>query len=286
MAKTQDIKRRIRSIGNTQKLTRAMKMVSAAKLRRSQERIIKARPYAHKLLSTLRSLAARANPELHPLLQVHEGGNKVELFVLTGDRGLCGSFNTNIIRKGEDYAKALQGKELSLCAVGKRGREYFKRRKYDIRRDWVDVFRDVQFPLAAEMADDIMERYIAGELDEVYLVFNEFKSALQCTPTIERLLPIEPADFDANENVDDYIYEPAPQDLFNALLPHYVQQIVFQALLESVAAEHAARMTAMDNATKNAGELIESLTLTMNKVRQASITTEILEVVSGAEALK
>ena len=285
MAKTQDIKRRIRSIGNTQKLTRAMKMVSAAKLRRSQERIIKARPYAHKLLSTLRSLAARANPELHPLLQEHDG-KRVELFVLTGDRGLCGSFNANIIRKGENFAKGLQDKEISLCAVGKRGREYFARRNYNIHRAWADVFRDVQFPLAAEMADDIMERYTAGALDEVHLVFNEFKSAIQCTPTIQRLLPIEPAEFDSSESVDDYIYEPNAQSLFHALLPHYVQQIVFQALLESVAAEHAARMTAMDNATKNAGELIESLTLTMNKVRQASITTEILEVVSGAEALK
>jgi len=188
--------------------------------------------------------------------------------------------------EGETFAKSLQDREVSLCAVGKRGREYFARRNYDIHRAWVDVFRDVQFPLAAEMADDIMERYVAGELDEVYLVFNEFKSAIQCTPTIERLLPVEPAEFDAGETVDDYIYEPDAQSLFHGLLPHYVQQIVFQALLESVAAEHAARMTAMDNETKNAGELSESLTLYMNKVRQASITSEILEVVSGAEALR
>jgi F-type H+-transporting ATPase subunit gamma len=286
MAKTQDIKRRIRSIGNTQKLTRAMKMVSAAKLRRAQQRIIKARPYAHKLLGILRSVAARANPELHPLLQPHEDGNRVELFVLTGDKGLCGSFNTHIIRKAELFAKELTDKQLTLCTVGKRGREYFARRKYEIRREWVDVFRDVQFGIAEEMADEIIEHYERGELDEVYLVYNEFKSAIQCTPTIRPLLPIEPMEFTAGETADDYIYEPDAERLFAALLPHYVQQIVFQALLESVAAEHAARMTAMDNATKNAGELIESLTLHMNKVRQASITTEILEVVSGAEALK
>jgi F-type H+-transporting ATPase subunit gamma len=285
MAKTQDIKRRIRSIGNTQKLTRAMKMVSAAKLRRAQERIIKARPYAYKLLRILRSVAARANPELHPLLQANEGKH-VELFVLTGDKGLCGSFNTHIIRKAELFGKDQSGKELTLSTVGKRGREYFARRKYDIRGEWLDVFRDVQFGLAQEIAGGIIERYVKGELDEVYLVYNEFKSAIQCTPTVQRLLPIEPMEFTAGETADDYEYEPDPERLFAALLPHYVEQIVFQALLESVAAEHAARMTAMDNATKNAGELIESLTLHMNKVRQASITTEILEVVSGAEALK
>jgi F-type H+-transporting ATPase subunit gamma len=284
MAKTQDIKRRIRSIGNTRQLTRAMKMVSAAKLRRAQERIIKARPYAHKVLRILQSLAARANPELNPLLQVHEG-NHVELFVLTGDKGLCGSFNANIVRKGELFARELADREITISAVGKRGRDYYRRRGFNVHREWVDVFRDVQFPLAAEMADDIMGRYIGNELDEVYLVYNEFKSAIQCTPVIQRLLPVEPLDA-AQGETDDYIYEPEPAQLFKALLPHYVQQTVFQSLLESVAAEHAARMTAMDNATKNAGELIESLTLHMNKVRQTAITTEILEVVSGAEALR
>ena len=284
MAKTQDIKRRIRSIGNTRQLTRAMKMVSAAKLRRAQERIIKARPYAHKVLGILQSLAARANPELNPLLQVHDG-NRVEIFVLTGDKGLCGSFNANIVRKGELFARDLADREITIAAVGKRGRDYYKRRAFNVHREWVDVFRDVQFPLAAEMADDIMQRYVGRELDEVYLVYNEFKSAIQCTPVIQRLLPVEPMDTAEGES-DDYIYEPEPARLFEALLPHYVQQTVFQSLLESVAAEHAARMTAMDNATKNAGELIESLTLHMNKVRQAAITTEILEVVSGAEALR
>ena len=284
MAKTQDIKRRIRSVGNTRQLTRAMKMVSAAKLRRAQERIIKARPYAHKVLRILQSLAARANPELNPLLEVHDG-NHVEIFVLTGDKGLCGSFNANIVRKGELLARGMSERELSITAVGKRGRDYYRRRGYNLHREWIDVFRDVQFPLAAEMADDIMQRYIDRDLDQVYLVYNEFKSAIQCRPVTQRLLPVEPMD-SGQGDTDDYIYEPEPAQLFEALLPHYVQQTVFQSLLESVAAEHAARMTAMDNATKNAGELIESLTLHMNKVRQTAITTEILEVVSGAEALR
>jgi len=284
MAKTQDIKRRIRSISNTRQLTRAMKMVSAAKLRRAQERIIKARPYAHSILRLLRSLATRANPELNPLLQVH-GGRNVQLFVLTGDRGLCGSFNANIIRQGETCAKGLEGRDVSICAVGKRGRDYFTRHGFDVHKSWVDVFRDVQFTLAADMAREIMERYVKQELDEVFLIYNEFKSALQARPVVQRLLPIEPLEVDEGGSTEDYIYEPDAQHLFGVLLPHYVEQVVFQALLESVAAEHAARMTAMDSATKNAGEMIESLTLTMNRVRQASITTEIIEVVSGAEAL-
>jgi len=232
----------------------------------------------------LRSLAARANPELNPLLQVH-GDRNVELFVLTGDKGLCGSFNANITRLGEHFARDLEGRDVSIVAVGKRGREYYTRRHYNVRRAWVDVFRDVQFALAAEMADDIMERYLDRSTDEVYLVYNEFKSAIQAKAVVQRLLPIEPEEFASGDLADDYIYEPEPARLFEQLLPHYVQQTVFQSLLESVAAEHAARMTAMDNATKNAGELIESLTLTMNRVRQASITTEIIEVVSGAEAL-
>jgi F-type H+-transporting ATPase subunit gamma len=285
MAKTQDIKRRIKSISNTRQLTRAMKMVSAAKLRRAQERIIKARPYAHSILRLLRSLAARANPELNPLLQVH-GDRNVQLFVLTGDKGLCGSFNANIIRRGEHFAKGLEGRDVSICAVGKRGNEFFTRHGYNVHKAWIEVFRDVQFSLAAEMAQEIMDRYVEQELDEVFLVYNEFKSAIQAKPVVQRLLPIEPLEIGKSDTIEDYIYEPDAAQLFEKLLPHYVEQLVFQALLESVAAEHAARMTAMDSATKNAGEMIESLTLTMNRVRQASITTEIIEVVSGSEALQ
>jgi F-type H+-transporting ATPase subunit gamma len=284
MAKTQDIKRRIRSIRNTMQLTRAMKMVSAAKLRRAQDRIVRARPYAHRTLQVLSSLAGRAAAELHPLLQQH-GDRRVELVMVTGDKGLCGSFNANIIRRGETFAHELDDRDVVFTTVGKRGRDYLRRYRYTVIRDWVDVLRAVEFPLAAEIAGELIERYTKREVDQIYLVYNEFKSAIQAKPMVQRLLPIEELPRAEGEVGQDYIYEPSPERLFDSLLPHYVEQLVFHALLESVAAEHAARMTAMDSATKNAGELIDTLTLTMNRVRQASITTEIIEVVSGAEAL-
>jgi len=284
MAKAQDIKRRIKSIGNTMQLTRAMKMVSSAKLRRAQRRILAARPYSDRTLAILRSVASRANPELNPLLQTH-GNERVEIVVLTGDKGLCGAFNANIVRKAHELVRDLGRRDVRVTAIGKRGRDYFNRIGANVIAAWADVFRDVQFPLAAEIADGLIERYTNREVDEIYLAYNAFKSALQSDVTIVRLLPIEPLTLEEPGVQEDYIYEPAPQELLASLLPHYVQQLVFRALLESVAAEHAARMTAMENATKNAGELIDSLTLTMNRVRQASITTEIIEVVSGAEAL-
>jgi F-type H+-transporting ATPase subunit gamma len=284
MAKTQDIKRRIRSIGNTRQLTRAMKMVSAAKLRRAQEKIVRARPYARRTLEVLRSLARRAEQDANPLLKVR-GDRRVELVVVTADKGLCGAFNTAIIREAEQFVRNdLTGRELHVTTVGKKGRDYFARRDYDVRQEWIDVFRVVEFETAERIADTLMDLYVAEQVDEIYLVYNEFKSAIQARPVVQRLLPVEPIEADPGDT-EDYIYEPSAQELFAKLLPHYVEVLVFHALLESSAAEHAARMTAMDNATNNAGELIESLTLTMNRVRQASITTEIIEVVSGAEAL-
>jgi len=286
MPKTQDIKRRIRSIGNTRQVTKAMKMVSASKLRRAQEAIFKSRPYAERTLAVLRSLAARANPEETPLLQVHEG-NRVELIVVTADRGLCGAFNSNLIRLAHSFARELgDDPEVTITAVGRKGRDWFKRRDYPMQREWVDIFRKVEFSTAEEIAQTVMDLYTTRQVNKVFLVYNEFKSALQPRPLVRQLLPIEPAEFEAGETAEEYLYEPSPQELFAALLPHYVQALVYQAMLESAAAEHAARMTAMDNATNNAGELIDSLTLTMNRVRQAGITTEIIEVVSGAEALK
>jgi len=283
MAKTQDLKRRIRSVRNTMQLTRAMKMVAASKLRRAQERMARARPYAHRTVEVLRSLAGRANPEQHPLLQVH-GDKLVELAVVTADKGLCGAFNSGIIRTADAFAKSLSGKDLAINAVGKKGREYFGRR-YTLSNQWPDVFRVVEYSTAKRIAADLIERYVDGQIDTLYLVYNEFKSAIQSRPIVQQLLPIEPAEFQSGETVEDYLYEPSAEELFRAMLPGYVENQVFQALLESSAAEHASRMTAMDSATNNAGELIESLTLTMNRVRQASITTEIIEVVSGAEAL-
>jgi F-type H+-transporting ATPase subunit gamma len=284
MAKTQDLRRRIRSIRNTMQLTRAMKLVSASKLRRAQERILRSRPYTRKLIEVLSSVAARTSVEEHPLLE-ERPERKVLIFVLTGDKGLCGSFNAAIIRRALQLASDHPSAEVGFVTIGKRGRDYLRRYKHPIQREWVDVFRAVDFPLAAQISTELIEAYTSGRVDRVYVVYNEFKSAIQATPTTQQLLPIETSSVPKGELVDDYIYEPSARELLDSLLPHYVEQSVFQALLESVAAEHAARMTAMDSATKNAGELIDGLTLTMNRVRQSSITTEIIEVVSGAEAL-
>jgi F-type H+-transporting ATPase subunit gamma len=283
MAKTQDLKRRIRSVRNTMQLTRAMKMVSAAKLRRAQERILAARPYAHRLQRVLRSVAARAHPEQHPLL-VRREGQRVELVVITADKGLCGAFNAAIIRLAEAFARERAGWQIRVHTVGKKGRDYFVRRG-GVARQRVDVFRRVEFETARDIARELMEDYRDDRIDSIHLIYNEFKSAIQARPVVQQLLPIEPAELGAAEAADEYIYEPSPEELFTWLLPAYVENQVFHAMLESAAAEHAARMTAMDSASGNAGELIESLTLTMNRVRQASITTEIIEVVSGAEAL-
>jgi F-type H+-transporting ATPase subunit gamma len=284
MAKTQDLRRRIRSIRNTMQLTRAMKLVSASKLRRAQERILRSRHYARKLAQVLSSVAARTSPEEHPLFE-QRGDRRVRIVVLTGDKGLCGSFNANILRRAltlatDEHPQA----ETDFVAVGKRGRDYLKRVRQRVVRDWADVFRAVEFPIAAEISHELMDAYVSGQVDRIYLVYNEFKSAIQARPVTQRLLPVEPADIPPAEVGEEYLYEPASRELLDSLIPHYVEQSVFQGLLESAAAEHAARMTAMDSATKNAAELIDALTLTMNRVRQAAITTEIIEVVSGAEA--
>jgi F-type H+-transporting ATPase subunit gamma len=285
MAKTQDLKRRIRSVRNTMQLTNAMKMVSAAKLRRAQERIMNARPYAQQTLAVLRSLAARAGEDAHPLLQSRVG-KKAHIVLLAGDKGLCGAFNAHIIRTAEDYAREkLHGQEISITAVGKKSVDYFERRPWEIKHRWVELFRNVQFTHAEEIASAVSGMFLSGEIDRVYVAYNEFKSAIQAKPIVQPLLPIQRVDLAAGDSAEDYIYEPSAAALLEALLPHYVRHLIFQALLESAGAEHAARMTAMDSATNNASELIDALTLTMNRVRQASITTEIIEVVSGAEAL-
>ncbi len=284
MAKTLDIRRRIRSIRNTMQVTRAMKMVSAAKLRRAQDRIVQARPYAIRMREVLRSLATRANPEEHPLLRVR-GDQRVELVVVTGDKGLCGSFNTNLYKKATALLETFGNREITVHCVGKKGRDYFRRRRYAVHRDWVDVFRKLDYPVAAEIARDLMDRYVREELDAVYVVYNEFKSLLQQHPVVEQLLPLDRQELGWEEEREDYLYEPAAAQLFDRLLPLHVEVQVYRALLESAAAEHAARMRAMDAATSNAAEFIEKLTLQMNRLRQASITTEIIEVVSGAGAL-
>jgi F-type H+-transporting ATPase subunit gamma len=283
VANIQDLKRRIRSVKNTKQLTKAMKMVAAAKLRRAQERMTMARPYSTRLLHVLRSLASRADTESHPLLESH-GDERFELLVVTADKGLCGGFNAGIIRAAATFAEDQTGRRLKINAVGKKGRDTF-RGKVDLVAEWIDVFRKVEFSKAQEIAGGLIERFTAGETDRIYLAFNSFKSAVSAEPLVRQLLPIEPEGLGDDSAAGDYIYEPSPDELLRAILPHYVENQVYQALLESAAAEHAARMAAMEAATNNAGELIDGLTLTMNRVRQASITTEIIEVVSGAEAL-
>jgi len=285
MAKTHDLKRRIRSIKNTMQVTKAMKMVSAARLRRAQDRILAARPFAVTTVKVLSSLAARANPELHPLL-VQRDVKKVELVLVTSDRGLCGSFNANAIKAATAFLGQHRPEALNVMTVGRRGRDFVRRRRLKITAEWVDIFRNLEFSIAQSIGDDLIDRYVSGEIDAVYVAYNEFKSVVSQRPVVEQILPIPRTDLVAAGDGEDYIYEPGSESLLAAILPGYVRLQVWRALLESAAAEHAARMTAMDSATKNAKELTEALTLHMNRVRQASITTAIIEVVSGAAALE
>ncbi|HJQ97911.1 MAG TPA: ATP synthase F1 subunit gamma [Candidatus Polarisedimenticolaceae bacterium] len=282
MAKTHDLKRRIRSIKNTMQVTKAMKMVSSARLRRAQERILAARPGAIATRRVLSSLAARANPELHPLL-TQRPVRRVEIVLITSDRGLCGSFNANLLKMGVQFVLSRPSEEVSVLTVGRRGRDAVRRRRLNNSGEWLDVFRNLEFGTARAIAEDLIRRYTNEEIDAVFVAYNEFKNVASQKPVIEQILPVPREEL--REATEDYIYEPDPRTLLDALLPAYVRMEIWRALLESAAAEHAARMTAMDSATKNAKELTDALTLHMNRVRQASITTEIIEVVSGAEAL-
>ena len=278
-----DIRRRIRSVKSTQQITRAMKMISAAKLRRAQESIFAARPYARRMLQVLNSLAMRADKDAHPLLMDHDG-NRVLLVVITADKGMCGAFNTNIIRQATRFLDAHDAREVELGLVGRKGRDHFRRRSYRVRSEHVGIFQALNYPAAQKLAGELMGVYTRGEVDEIHLVYNEFKSIVQQRVSVEQLLPIKPIELSPEESALDYIYEPEPARIFEHLLPKHVEIQVWRALLESAAAEHGARMAAMDSATKNAGEMIDDLTLYMNKVRQAAITREIIEVVSGAGA--
>ena len=227
MSKARDIKRRIRSVKNTMQLTRAMKMVSAAKLRRAQDRMLSARPYSHQMQKVLLSLASRANPDDHPLLTVR-GERRVELLVVSGDRGLCGAFNANILRAATHFIKELGERDLTISCVGRKGHEYFKRRAFNIRGEWLNVSRNIDYPLAMDIAQNLMQRYLDDEVDEVYLAYNEFKSAVAQNPIVERLLPIASTELEADDGAESgpseqYIYEPSPQALFKTLIPKHVQ---------------------------------------------------------------
>jgi F-type H+-transporting ATPase subunit gamma len=278
-----DIRRRIRSVKNTQQTTKAMKMVSAAKLRRAQDAIFAARPYARKMMEVLSSMAARAEHRAHPLLEEREG-DRILLVLVTADKGLCGGFNANIIRAAVRFLEDKRTDAVELELLGKKGRDFFRRRQYRVRAEQVGLFQALRFPAAQAIARELTEAFVKREVDQVYLVYNEFKSVIQQRVVVERLLPIERPAAKAEEPAQDYIYEPGPEKIYAELLPKHVEVQVWRALLESAAAEHGARMAAMDAATRNAGEMIDRLTLYMNKVRQAAITKEIIEVVSGAGA--
>lgn len=276
-----DIRRRIRSVKSTQQITRAMKMVAAARLRGAQERIFNARPYANQMLTLLSSLAARTEQRDHPLL-AERPVEKVLLVLVTADRGLCGAFNTNLLRAAQNYLEENQQRQVSVIAVGRKGRDHFRRLAVKLAGEYVGVFSRLQFAHAQEVAKLIIDQYTQAAVDAVDFLYNEFKSVLTQRVRVERYLPIKPLQPAQGEALIDYIYEQPPAEIFSALLPRYVEIEVYRALLESQAAELAAKMTAMDTATNNAAEMIDSLTLHMNRVRQAAITREIIEVVSGA----
>jgi F-type H+-transporting ATPase subunit gamma len=283
MATLLDIRRRIRSVKSTQQITRAMKMVAAARLRRAQDSIFKARPYANQMLTLLESLAARTEQRAHPLL-AERPIEKVLLVLITADRGLCGAFNANLIRAAQDFVEERGGKEVSIIAVGRKGRDAFRKRPLEMASEHINLFGHLEFSQAQQVAKEIIDLYTQQKVDAVDFLYNEFKSIMTQRVRVERYLPVKPVQPAAGEVLIDYIYEQPAAEILNALLPRYVEIEVYRALLESRAAELAAQMTAMDAATNNASELIDSLTLHMNRVRQAAITREIIEVVSGAAA--
>jgi len=339
MATQLELRRRVRSVRNIRQITRAMKMVAGAKLRRAQERIMNTRPFSNKVWEVLNDLAERTERRDHPLLREVQEEGRIIAVVVTSDRGMCGSFNANVLRRAVIALRAWEGKDVSLVVVGKIGSKYMRKQKWPVIASYPDYLMDFDFAGAAAVAQDLIEKFTAHEADAVYLIYNEFKSLMQQTVVVDRLLPIVGIRFpkdegltardamravaevntggapdlagfgaiglsgmasawaDSKEAADeagkfealdlvDFIYDPSVAEIFERTLPRHVEIQTYRAFLESVAAEHAARRAAMDNATRNADDLIDDLTLTMNKIRQADITTEILEVVGGAEALK
>jgi F-type H+-transporting ATPase subunit gamma len=302
-----DYRRRIRSVKSTQQITRAMKFVAAAKLRRAQEGVFAARPYAKEILRVLRSAAARMESPAHPLLQ-RRPEEKILVMVLTGDRSLCGAFNSNVLRHAMDFIREHHTQKLELIVVGKKGRDTLRKRGFSFVAEYLDVSAKVEFSKAKEIAARVAEFYTSGEVDAVYAIYNEFKNVMVQNLRAEKLLPVDPevvkkaADGEellahhagpggslptepapgGQGRLVDYIYEQPVEQIFNGLVPRYLEGEIFRILLESAAAEHAARMTAMDSATRNASDLIEKLTLRMNNIRQAAITKELIEIVSGA----
>ena len=288
MATLRDIQRRIRSVQSTQKITRAMKLVAAAKLRRAQERILAARPYANKMAELLSNLVSGAEGAGHPLLEQREGPRR-QIVIITADRGLAGAFNSNILRRAAELVRQSSSAEVTLVVVGRKARDFFRRRPVTVKRDMIGFWDRLAYSHACELADFFMQQYLDNEVDEVVLLYNEFRSVAVQRPVRVTLLPIPRAEVAAGEGTAeqvDYIYEPGPEQILGDLLPRHVRMQVYRALMESVAGEYGARMTAMEAASKNAKEMIGILTIQYNKARQEKITKELLDIVGGAEALK
>jgi F-type H+-transporting ATPase subunit gamma len=290
-----DIRRRVRAVKSTQQITKAMKMVSSSKLRRAQERILKSRPYAKEMLRVFNNLATRVDASKHPLLNDDPESGRTLLIVISADRGLCGSFNTNIVKSALQFTiehpKSEHGAEVAMALVGRKGRDFFMRRGFDVKYEEVGLFQNVKWSHAQAIAQTAIKEFLGPDISSVYLVYNEFRSVISQRVVIEKLLPIpklnEAEGTATGASADapmDYLFEPNPEELLATLLPLHVAVQINRALLESSAAEHAARMQSMDSATRNAKEMVDRLTLYMNKVRQAAITREIIEVVSGAQA--
>lgn len=285
MASLKIIRKRITSVKSTQKITKAMKMVSAAKLRRAQGAVTAARPYADKLTALLRNVAARVGATAHPLLQQRQEERLVHVLLVTGDRGLCGGYNANLIRKAEALLQERGSDQVRMTIVGRRGFDFFKRRPVTIADKHINLFGGPTVELARTIGEQLAQEFAAGSSDAVYLIYSHFRSALVQVPTVERLLPIL-AEGGDGAGVVDYRYEPDAAILLDRLLRQYVTVLIHRAFLEATASEHGARMTAMDSATSNASDMIERLTLDMNRARQATITKELMEIIGGAEALK
>ncbi len=288
MATLRDIRQKISAVKKTQQITKAMNMVSAAKLRGSQTRMEQFRPYAAAFKQMLASIASRVEPEAHPFFKQAEKVEKVELVLMTADRGLCGSFNMNLINAAEKFIKQKKadGIEVVLTCVGRKGRDYFRRRKADIRESYVDVWNKFDFSNAQAIARDAVAPFNNGEVQEVYLIYGNFINMAVQRPVLVPLLPIIPEAVEEGAVSQEYITEPAAAEFLEYLLPRYINGMVYQGFLENSTSEHAARMTAMDNASSNCKDMITSLTMVYNKARQAAITKELMDIIGGAEALK
>ncbi len=291
MASLRDIKRRITSVKSTRQITKAMKLVAAAKLRRAQENVLASRPYATKMSEVLASLSARRKDSDHPLMAKREEKN-VLILIITSDKGLCGAFNANLYKAANQLIHENEGKGIFMVTAGRKGRDYFRKRNVVMMESWVDYFRNLDYQLASKVARELSQAYTSEKVDRAYIVYNEFKSVLAQKVVARPILPIDSETLDdpgqaAEPGMEiDYLYEPSAAEIFSEILEKYLEVTIFQALLESWASENGSRMAAMDNATRNASEMIEKLTMKYNRARQTAITTELIEIVSGADALE